>query len=322
MGSIFYPLRLPIMPVTAFSTSVPSLGPHRVLSCIFCRCCLVCFVVPLRLKVSETARGWATSAKQSTDKVYRLSCHILLRLTPSQNHRECHIALATMLGILHYCCRTMQHSLDPVGDNLGESIGDDVAIARPVAASQAINLAVSAHVFVTTPILQKPFARVVNLDSPRARISLGRGVSLALSDLVLLWLWCLDAKHVHQGKISEGAFHAHTRGPSSPSSCPPTRPFLSHPETYAGPLSVANMCLWWSLPVRRGRPQALESNPRVAAGVHQAGDAFGNLVRNVSGLAQQAVRTWSRGNEASKNAIAPPTPVYRCSTLRHGFACL
>ena len=37
--------------------------------------------------------------------------------------------------------------------------------------------------------------------------------------------------------------------------------------------------------------QALESNPRVAAGVHQAGDAFGSLVRNVSGLAQQAVRT-------------------------------
>lgn len=39
-------------------------------------------------------------------------------------------------------------------------------------------------------------------------------------------------------------------------------------------------------------PQALESNPRVAAGVHQAGDAFGSLVRNVSGLAQQAVRGW------------------------------
>lgn len=36
-------------------------------------------------------------------------------------------------------------------------------------------------------------------------------------------------------------------------------------------------------------PQALESNPRVAAGVHQAGDAIGSLVKSVSGLAHQAM---------------------------------
>lgn len=52
-------------------------------------------------------------------------------------------------------------------------------------------------------------------------------------------------------------------------------------------------------------PQALESNPRVAAGVHQAGDAFGNLVRNVSGLAQQAM---GQPPQADPSAAAPPDP--------------
>lgn len=35
--------------------------------------------------------------------------------------------------------------------------------------------------------------------------------------------------------------------------------------------------------------QALESNPRVAAGVNQAGDAMNKLVAGVSGFAQQAM---------------------------------
>lgn len=35
--------------------------------------------------------------------------------------------------------------------------------------------------------------------------------------------------------------------------------------------------------------QALESNPRVAAGVNQAGDALNKIVTGVSGFAQQAM---------------------------------
>ncbi|CAM9671753.1 unnamed protein product [Scytosiphon promiscuus] len=68
-------------------------------------------------------------------------------------------------------------------------------------------------------------------------------------------------------------------------------------------LKVSETASKWAMNAKESTDKALESNPRVAAGVHQAGDAIGSLVRGVSGLAQQAM------GQPQTSEPAPPAAV-------------
>ncbi|CAM9602990.1 unnamed protein product [Ectocarpus fasciculatus] len=82
----------------------------------------------------------------------------------------------------------------------------------------------------------------------------------------------IDEKHNVSGKLAAVAFSAQAK--------------VQEVNTK---LKVSETASKWAHTAKESTDKALESNPRVAAGVHQAGDAIGSLVKSVSGLAHQAM---------------------------------
>ncbi|CAM9560527.1 unnamed protein product [Ectocarpus sp. 4 AP-2014] len=82
----------------------------------------------------------------------------------------------------------------------------------------------------------------------------------------------IDEKHNVSGKLAAVAFTAQSK--------------VQEVNTK---LKVSETASKWAHSAKESTDKALESNPRVAAGVHQAGDAIGSLVKSVSGLAHQAM---------------------------------
>lgn len=82
----------------------------------------------------------------------------------------------------------------------------------------------------------------------------------------------LDEKHDVSGKFAAVAMSAHAKAVEVDTK-----------------LGVSEAATRWAQKTKESTDKALESNPRVAAGVNQAGDALNKIVTGVSGFAQQAM---------------------------------